>query len=80
MFTNSGRFTARLAAVLPSIRIAGLSFPASSMCVRYICVYGDRPFEENTSHRPLGEKLCHEFMRGVFARIRRATPPAAGTM
>jgi hypothetical protein len=43
-------------------------------------VYGDRPFEEKTSHRPFGEKLCHEFMRGVLARIRRAAPPWAGTM
>src|SRR5205807_10016060 len=51
-----------------------------AMCVRYICVYGDRPLEANTSHRPLGEKLCHEFISGVFARNRCAAPPSAGTM
>ena len=68
MFTNSGMLTARLAAVVFSIRIAGLSLPSSSMCVRYICVYGERALEENTSQRPLGEKLCQEFMqRGVAA-------------
>ena len=36
--------------------------------------------EENTSQRPLGEKLCQEFMRGILQRIRRAWPPSAGTM
>ena len=36
--------------------------------------------DENTSQRPLGEKLCHEFMWGVLQRMRRAGPPAAGTM
>ena len=59
---NSGIFAARLAAVVSSIRIAGLSLPCSSMCVRYSCVYKERPFDENTSQRPFGEKLCHEFM------------------
>lgn len=73
-------FTARLAAVASSIRIAGLSSPFSSMCVRYICVYTDRPLEENTSHRPFGEKLCHEFIRGVLDRNRWAVPPLKGTM
>ncbi|MGA2169806.1 MAG: hypothetical protein ABSG62_16495, partial [Terracidiphilus sp.] len=34
--------------------------------------------EEKTSQRPLGEKLCQEFIRDVLARMRRATPPAAG--
>jgi hypothetical protein len=43
-------------------------------------VYGERLFEENTSHRPFGEKLCHEFMSGVFDRMRRASPPRAGTI
>src|SRR5271157_1933875 len=73
-------FTARLAAVALSTRMAGLSLPSASMCVRYICVYGDRAFDENTSQRPLGEKLCHEFIRGVLQRIRRACPPSAGTI
>src|ERR1022692_351170 len=73
-------FTARLAAVVLSIRMAGLSLPSASICVRYICVYGDRLLDENTSHRPLGEKLCHEFIRDVLHRMRRAGPPAAGTM
>jgi hypothetical protein len=77
MFTNSGIFTARLAAVAFSIRIAGLSLPSSSMCVRYICVYGDRLFEENTSQRPLGEKLCQEFISGVL-RACAAPPPLGG--
>src|SRR5689334_21019445 len=80
MFTNSGMFTARLAAVEFSIRTGGLSCPFSSMWVRNLCVYGERLFEENTSQRPLGEKLCHEFMSGVLHRIRRASPPSAGTM
>ena len=26
--------------------------------------------EENTSQRPFGEKLCHEFIKGVLQRIR----------
>ena len=43
-------------------------------------MYGDRLFEENTSQRPFGEKLCQEFMSGVLQRIRRASPPSAGTM
>src|SRR5450756_1557211 len=80
MLTNSGMFTARLAAVAFSTRIAGLSLPASSRWVRNICVYGDRLLEENTSHRPLGEKLCQEFISGVLQRIGRAAPPPAGTM
>ena len=50
------------------------------MCVRYICVYGERLLDENTSQRPLGEKLCQEFMSGVLQRMRRASPPAAGTI
>ena len=77
---NSGIFTARLAAVAFSIRIAGLSFPRSSMWVRYIWVYRERPLDENTSHFPLGEKLCQEFIRGVFDVSGRATPPPDGTM
>ena len=36
--------------------------------------------DEKTIQRPLGEKLCHEFMSGVFDCIRRALPPLAGTM
>src|ERR1022692_3098116 len=70
-------FTARLAAVAFSMRIGGLSCPFSARCVRYICVYGDRLLDEKTIHRPFGEKLCHEFMSGRFARIRRGWPPAA---
>src|ERR1022692_3725904 len=69
-------FTARLAAVAFSMRIGGLSCPFSARCVRYICVYGDRLLDEKTIHRPFGEKLCHEFMSGRFARIRRGSPPA----
>ena len=41
---------------------------------------GRPDFEEKTSHRPLGEKLCHEFISGVLQRIRRAWPPSTGTM
>jgi hypothetical protein len=37
-------------------------------------------FEEKTSQRLLDEKLCQEFISGVFARRRRASPPAAGMM
>src|ERR1022692_1198509 len=80
MLTNSGMLTARLAAVEFSMRMAGLSLPSSSMWVRNICVYGDRLLEENTSQRPLGEKLCHEFIRDVLQSMRRATPPATGTI
>src|ERR1700691_6812036 len=80
MLTNSGRLTARLDAVALSIRIGGLELPSSSRCVRYICVYGERAFEEKTSQRPLGEKLCHEFISEVLARRRRATPPSNGTI
>ena len=36
--------------------------------------------EEKTSQRLLGEKLCQEFIRGVLQFMRRAWPPAAGTM
>jgi hypothetical protein len=36
--------------------------------------------EENTNQRPLGEKLCQEFISGVLQVMRRASPPAAGTM
>ena len=55
-----------------------MSLPFSSMCVRNICVYGERLFDENTSQRPFGEKLCHEFISGVLQRISRASPPSAG--
>jgi hypothetical protein len=37
-------------------------------------------FDENTSQRPFDEKLCHEFIRGVLARSRLASPPPAGMM
>src|SRR5512141_1983672 len=80
MFTNSGILTARFAAVAFSIRTGGLSSPDSSMCVRNIWVYGDRLFDEKTSQRPFGEKLCQEFMSGVLQFMRRAVPPVAGTM
>ena len=50
------------------------------MWVRNIWVYGERLFEEKTSQRPLGEKLCQEFISGVLQRMRRAAPPPAGTM
>ena len=62
------------------MRIAGESSPFSSMCVKNICVYGDRLFDEKTSQRPLGEKLCHEFISAVLQFISRALPPAAGTI
>ena len=52
----------------------------ASRCVRYICVYGDRAFDENTSQWPFGEKLCQEFIRRVLARRRRGVPPADGIM
>src|ERR1019366_4109323 len=80
ILTNSGMFTARFAAVEFSIRIAGLSLPSASRWVKNICVYGDRLFDEKTSQRPFGEKLCQEFMRRVLQFMRRAAPPAAGTM
>lgn len=67
-------------AVELSIRMAGLELPSLSLCVRYICVYGDRALDKNTSHRPLGEKLCHEFIGDMLDRRRRATPPSNGTM
>src|SRR5580698_2938959 len=54
MLTNSGRLTARFAAVALSIRIAGLSWPSASMWVRYIWVKNERPFDEKTIQRPLG--------------------------
>ena len=45
------------------------------------CVFvGDRLFDENTIHRPFGEKLCHEFISFVLQRMRRASPPLAGTI
>src|SRR5260370_14400822 len=80
MFRSSGMLTARLAAVVLSMRIGGLSRPSLSMWVRNIRVYGDQLFEEKTSHRPLGEKLCQEFISDVLQRISRALPPCAGTM
>src|SRR3974390_1922787 len=80
MFINSGIFTARFAAVEFSTRMAGPPLPSSSMCVRNICVYGERLFDENTSQRPFGEKLCQEFISGVLQRIFRASPPDAGTI
>ena len=73
-------FTARFAAVEFSIRMAGLSLPSSSTCVRKSCVYGERDFDEKTSQRPFGEKLCQEFMSGVLHRMSRASPPSAGTI
>ena len=63
-----------------STRIAGLSSPFSSMWVRYIWVYGERALEEKTSHRPLGEKLCQEFISFVLECKSRAVPPANGTI
>src|ERR1035441_11078825 len=80
ILTNSGMFTARLAAVEFSMRIAGLSLPSASRWVKNICVYGDRLFDEKTSQRPFGEKLCHEFICEVLALILRAVPPSNGTM
>ena len=80
MFTNSGMFTARLAAVASSITIAGLSLPAASMCVRYIRVYGPRRFEENTSQWPLGDQLCQEFIGAAFEFNAAPWPPPAGTI
>src|ERR1017187_6744770 len=80
MFANSGRFTARFAAVALSTRTGGVSFPLASTCVRYNCVYGDRLLEEKAIQRPLGEKVCHEFICGVLHFMRRASPPSKGTM
>ena len=40
VFTNSGIFTARLAAVVLSTKIAGVSLPSASICVSISCVYG----------------------------------------
>ena len=54
--------------------------PCASMCVRKSWVYGPLSFEEKTSHLPLGDQLCHEFMRAVLHCKRRASPPAAGMM
>ena len=62
-----------MAAVEFSIRIGGESFPSSSIWVRNTCAY-DQLFEENASQRPLGEKLCHEFIRLVLHFNRRACP------
>ncbi|HEX2956059.1 MAG TPA: hypothetical protein VHO70_04485 [Chitinispirillaceae bacterium] len=36
--------------------------------------------DEKTIQRPLGEKLCQEFISGVLQFMRRAMPPSAGTM
>jgi hypothetical protein len=80
MLANSGKFTARLAAVVLSTRIGGVSFPSASTCVRYNWVYGDRLFDEKASQRPLGENVCHEFISGVLHFISRASPPAEDTM
>src|SRR5664279_3865879 len=80
MFTNSGIFTARFAAVVLSTRIAGLSLPSASMCVNMSCVKGDRPFDEKASQRPFGEKVCQEFIVGVLQFISRALPPWKGTI
>src|ERR1019366_2656597 len=80
MFTNSGMFTARFDAVIFSTRIAGLSLPFSSMWARNNWVNSERPFEENASQRPFGEKVCQEFIRDWLQFIRRAVPPSNGTM
>src|ERR1017187_580823 len=80
MFTNSGMFTARFAAVLFRSRMAGLSLPFSSMWVRNSCVNSERPLEENASQRPLGEKVCQEFIRDRLQFMRRAVPPSNGAM
>ena len=50
------------------------------MCVKYIWVNRERPFDEKTIQRPFGEKLCQEFMREVLQLSRRAVPPSKGTM
>src|ERR1035438_2312647 len=80
MLANSGRFTARFAAVALSTRMGGVSFPLGSTCVRYNCVYGDRLFDEKAIQRPFGEKVCHEFISGVLHFISRASPPSEGTI
>ena len=36
--------------------------------------------EEKTIQRPLGLKLCQEFISAVLQRMRRAAPPSAGTI
>ena len=36
--------------------------------------------EEKTIQRPFGLKLCHEFISLVLHSMRRATPPASGTI
>jgi hypothetical protein len=43
-------------------------------------VYGDRLLDEKTIQRLFGEKLCQEFISDVLHFMRRAVPPAAGTM
>ena len=43
-------------------------------------MYGVRDLLEKTIQRPLGEKLCHEFISGVLQFISRGLPPSAGTM
>src|SRR3974390_1787601 len=80
MFTNSGIFTARFEAVALSTRIAGLSMPSSSMCVRNNCVNNERPLDENASQRPFGENVCQEFIGDMLQLMRRAGPPSNGTM
>ncbi len=77
---NSGIFTARFAAVEFSIAIAGVLLPSASMCVRYRRVYTEGDFDEKTSQRPFGEKLCHEFITGRLLRRGRSTPPPTGTI
>src|ERR1035441_2895438 len=79
ILTNSGMFTARLAAGEFSMRIAGAWVTLPSRWVKNIWVYGGRLFDQKTSQRPFGEKLCQEFMRRVLQFMRRASPPAAGT-
>jgi len=79
MFTNSGMFTPRFAAVAFSTRIAGLSLPFSSMWVRNNCVNSERPFDENASHARSAKRV-QEFIGERLQFIRRAVPPSNGTM
>src|SRR3989338_6097902 len=80
MAANSGMLAERLSAVELGSRTGGLSSPFSSICVRKSWVYTVFCLEENTIQRPLGEKLCQEFMRAVLQRIRRGGPPSAGAI
>ena len=80
MFTNSGRFTARFGGFMSGTRIAGVSLPFSSMCVRKSCVYGVLRLEEKASHFPFGDHVCQEFIDGPLHLIFRASPPSAGTI